>query len=703
MYRALMKICFSITLLLVISNSIKANKITYLDDNVTVSIGSSLEVLEDKTGVLELKDVLGLEFTSLNSKVPNLGITESSFWLKFTVTNKTRTSNLKIELSLPTLDKVNFYYFSNNRWNVIKSGEDFVFHERVYNDPNYIFDCEVPESKARTFFLKVSSSEGIQLPIILGSTKAIYEHQKNRDLLSGIYLGLMFVIIIYNLFIYFSVRDRSYIFYVVYVLLILLTQTSVQGYPFQYLWPGYPVLAKYGLFIFPSLVGMASLLFMNEFLKVKETLPVFYKISYYLFIPYFISIGLSLFNFFKFSFILMEINAGIVSVFMLITVVIIVRKGYEPAKYFLMAWIIFLLGVIIYILKDLGVLPFNNFTRYTMQIGSAIETVLLSFALAAKINIYKKERLEALQEKQKIIKEQNITLEQNVEKRTRELNQTLIDLKNTQTQLVEAEKMSSLGQLTAGIAHEINNPINFVSSNIHPLRQDINDLKQLIAKYGELEVTEDIKGQLEEIQKLKEELDYDYLKEELDSIVDGIEEGASRTAEIVNGLRTFSRLDESTLKDVDINEGIESTLLLVKSKLNQIKLIKHLGDLPLVECNPGKMNQVFMNLVVNAIFAVHQKKYTGEEEGLVSVTTERVENEKIKIIIEDNGVGIPNEIKNKLFDPFFTTKSVGEGTGLGLSIVKSIIESHNGEIKIDSELNKGTKIIIVLPQKKINE
>ncbi len=235
MYSDPIKIYFLFSLLFVISSSIKSNNVIYLDDNITIPIGNSLEVLEDKTGVLELKDVLDLEFTSLNTKVPNLGISESSFWLKYTVTNKTSNPNLKIELSLPTLDKVNFYYFSDNKWNVIKSGEDFVFHERVYNDPNYIFDCEVPESKTRTFFLKVSSSEGIQLPIILGSTKAIYEHQKNRDLLSGIYLGLMIVIIIYNLFIYFSVRDRSYIYYVVYVILILLTQTSLQGYPFQYL------------------------------------------------------------------------------------------------------------------------------------------------------------------------------------------------------------------------------------------------------------------------------------------------------------------------------------------------------------------------------------------------------------------------------------------------------------------------------------
>ena len=340
-----------------------------------------------------------------------------------------------------------------------------------------------------------------------------------------------------------------------------------------------------------------------------------------------------------------------------------------------------------------------------MQIGSAAETMLLSFALAARINIYRKEKEEAqhktvevLQENTKIIKEQNIVLEQKVEERTQELNKALSHLKETQSQLVDSEKMSSLGQLTAGIAHEINNPINFVSSNITPLKQDLADIYSIVKKYEEIDENTDITQLLKEIKTLKEQLDYDYLNEELVTIIDGIEDGAKRTAEIVSGLRNFSRLDEGELKSVNINEGIESTLILIKSKLNGIKISKQLATaLPSLECNPGKINQLIMNLIYNAIYAT-KKRYTNNKDGIITITT-NYDNDEIVLSIKDNGIGIADDIKAKLFEPFFTTKDVGEGTGLGLSIVRGIVDNHHGQITLNTTINVGTEIIIKLPLK----
>ena len=698
----LKRILYPILLILLLGNISIAQNQNYVEcineHEYFIVGGNTLEVLEDKNSVYTIEDVQNKKFERSDKNVPNLGISSSTFWVRFSVKNSTENERLLTQLSLATLDQVNFYYQKDGKWNVVKSGEDFPFEQRKYKDPNYIFDCVIPQDSIKTFYYQIASSEGIQLPITVGSPKSIYSHIKKRDILSGLYFGTMLVCIIYNFFIFLSVRDKSYVYYVVYAIIILLTQTSVQGYTFQYLWPNFPTIAKYSLFIFPSLVGMASLLFMNDFLKVKFYHKSLYKISYYFFIPYIISILLSLLGYFNFSFFLMEITAANVSIFMLYTSYKSIDK-YSPAKYFFVAWVIFLMGVIIYILKDLELLPFNNFTRYTMQIGSGIETLLLSFALAAKINVYKKERVEALKKNEEMIKERNAFLEQKVEERTVELNRTLSDLKNTQSQLVEAEKMSSLGQLTAGIAHEINNPINFVSSNIFPLRQDIADLKEVIEKYETLSPTEDVDVQLKEIEALKTELDFDYLKEELEMIINGIEEGAIRTSKIVSGLRTFSRLDEGALKDVNINEGIEATLVLINNKLNGVQIKKALGNIPNIECNPGKINQLFMNLIDNSIFAVHKKEMANEE-GEVSIKTLLTEDEKVKVIIEDNGIGIPEEIREKLFEPFFTTKNVGEGTGLGLSIVRSIIDDHQGIITVESEVGRGTKIEIVLPQKK---
>lgn len=673
--------------------------IVFHEKDLIKDISSQVLIYEDKTGELSISSIQDKEFKTLDSKVPNFGVSKSYFWVKLPITNNSNIPELLIEVSLPILDYIEFYSLEEDGYNKEVLGESFIFSKRKYNEPNYLFDVIIPKGSSKTYYLRVASNEAIQLPIKLGTKNEIITELKYRDILSGIYVGIMVVMILYNLFIYFSVKDQSYIYYVVYIVCILLTQTSLQGYTFQFLWPNTPVISKYSLFLFPAFSAVSGMLFMNVFLKTKNYFKKLNNLSYLLIIPFLFSITITFFSHFNLSQIIMEANSGLVSIYMLAMSILVLRRGYRPARFFLVAWIIFLVGVFAFIMKDLEVLPFNNFTRYTMQIGSAIETILLSFALAARINTYKKQRLEVLKINEKIIREQNTMLERKVKERTEELNETLNNLKSTQSQLVEAEKMSSLGQLTAGIAHEINNPINFVSSNIYPLRQDIKDMKEVIAKYEELEVAENFKDTLDEIRKLKEELDYDYLKEELDTIVNGIEEGALRTAEIVTGLRTFSRLDEGVLKNVDINEGLESTLVLVNSKLNGVKIKKQLGVLPEIECNPGKINQLFMNIIDNAIFAV-QKKNVDNEEGNISIETDLVSDDKVRIIIEDNGVGIPDEIKSKLFDPFFTTKAVGEGTGLGMSIVRSIIDEHSGTINVESELNKGTKIEIVLPQKK---
>lgn len=342
------------------------------------------------------------------------------------------------------------------------------------------------------------------------------------------------------------------------------------------------------------------------------------------------------------------------------------------------------------------------------MIGSSIEVTLLSFALADRINIYKMEKeasqAEALRiskENEHLVREQNILLEAKVAERTLEmqkanqnLNVALQDLKATQSQLVEAEKMASLGQLTAGIAHEINNPINFVKSNVKPLQMDIYDLREVIRRYEEINDS-NVVEKLQEINELKEQIDLQYVNAEIEMLIKGIEDGASRTADIVQGLRTFSRLDESELKEANIHEGIESTLILIRNSIPaHINIIRDYGELPQIVCFPGKLNQVFMNLLTNAVQAIMAKPEQGKESIVIKTY---LEDNMAHISISDTGIGIPPEIKEKVFDPFFTTKNVGEGTGLGLSIVFSIIEKHKGKIEVLSEYTKGTEFIITLP------
>lgn len=264
------------------------------------------------------------------------------------------------------------------------------------------------------------------------------------------------------------------------------------------------------------------------------------------------------------------------------------------------------------------------------------------------------------------------------------------ELKEAQSHLVQSEKMASLGQLTAGIAHEINNPINFVSANVKPLQRDIGYLLRLLAAYQELKPGDQDAVGRADIQKLRQEIDVEYLIEEIGDLLKGIEDGASRTAEIVRGLRTFSRVDESELKRSDIREGIDSTLVLLHSTYKgRIEVVKDYEDVPDIECYPGQLNQVFMNLLNNAIQAIPDR-------GTITISVKR-KGQSVDVRISDTGTGIPDDIRERVFDPFFTTKDVGKGTGLGLSISIGIIQNHNGTITLESESKKGTTFHITLP------
>jgi signal transduction histidine kinase len=272
-----------------------------------------------------------------------------------------------------------------------------------------------------------------------------------------------------------------------------------------------------------------------------------------------------------------------------------------------------------------------------------------------------------------------------------ELEATMYKLKSTQSQLVESEKMASLGQLTAGIAHEINNPINFVYSSVVPLTKDIEEIKELYHSCKKFNDLPQNHKNLEELNKKFDELNPDYLFSEIQSLLTGIKEGAERTKAIVAGLRNFSRLDENEIKPIDIHEGLDSTLMLLRNKLKtRIEIIKNYGNIPKVECYPGKINQVFMNIINNASQAI-------ENEGKITISTWQ-ENTNIYISIKDDGHGFDETVKSKIFEPFYTTKDVGQGTGLGLAISYGIIENHHGKIEVNSAPGKGSEFIICLPK-----
>ncbi len=285
---------------------------------------------------------------------------------------------------------------------------------------------------------------------------------------------------------------------------------------------------------------------------------------------------------------------------------------------------------------------------------------------------------------------------------TQQLEQTLRQLQRTQTQLIQSEKMSSLGQLVAGVAHEINNPVNFIYGNLSYTSEYTENLLKLLQLYQQ-QYPQPTATILEAI----EAFEIDYIVEDLPKIVASMKVGADRIRDIVLSLRTFSRLDEAEMKQVDIHEGIESTLLILQNRLKNkpdrppINLIKEYGNLPLVECYPGQLNQVFMNLLSNAIDALEMEmnKPDGQGKNLaITIRTEVTDNNCVVMRIADSGPGMSEDVKKRLFDPFFTTKPIGKGTGLGLAISHSIIvEKHGGELDCNSVLGEGSEFAIEIP------
>lgn len=686
-------------------------EIIYSKAEKLLQIEHGISIFVDDTGKLPFSNITDQKFEITNDKVPNLGITKSTIWVKLSIHNRSNLEKLFLMVEQPSIDKIELYNKDESgKWNKISLGEYKKYHERIINNPNYVFPVDIPLNKISVIYLSISSKDQIQLPIFLGTEQSILDESLIQNLFFGMYAGIILIMILYNLFVSLTVRDSSYIYYIVYIFFVGLTQFTFEGLGFRFLWPDSIWLANYSSILIPFFSGVSTLIFVKKFLQTKKYTPNFHIGINIMLAIYCVACLVGMLGNYSLSITLLQVSALSGALYLWILGFQVNRKGYRPAVFFLIGYTIFLIAVVVFVLRNFNVLPYNDLTSYVLEIGSVIQITLLSFALADKINFFRKENeeaqkqaLEISKENERLIREQNIELEIQVNKRTEELqnsnntlNFTLRELKEAQSQLVDAEKMASLGQLTAGIAHEINNPINFVTSNIKPLELDINDLYDVISKYEEIDPEQDVKQQIAEVNKFKRQIDLDFIKTEINSLLSGIGEGAKRTAEIIRSLKNFSRLDESDTKPVDLNEGLDSTLVLLRSNIPpNIKVIKDFKTLPLVECLPGKINQIFMNLITNGIHAIKIKPIQDAEEQLIIRTWQ--EGNDVKISIKDSGIGMSEETKQKIFEPFFTTKEVGEGTGLGLSIVFSIIEKHKGQIDVATKVNQGTEFIITLP------
>lgn len=347
------------------------------------------------------------------------------------------------------------------------------------------------------------------------------------------------------------------------------------------------------------------------------------------------------------------------------------------------------------------------------QLMQRVESLLQAQADSQqKLELYNQSLEKKVLERTQELANYSQTLEQKVLERTQALNEkticlenTLNQLQKTQSQMIQAEKMSSLGQLVAGIAHEINNPVNFINGNITYIDDYVFSLIEILKLYQK-EYPHCSKELADKVQ----DSDLEFISDDLPKLIASMQVGTERIVEIVKSLRIFSRLDESEIKAVNIHDGLDSTLMILRHRLKEtthrgaIKVIKNYGQVPLVECYGGQLNQVFMNILANAIDVLEERPSQKGHESLygqasqITISTTMVNAGWVQIAIADNGPGIPEAIKNRIFDPFFTTKPVGKGTGMGMSISYQIIaEKHKGTLDCFSLPNQGTEFVITIP------
>jgi two-component system NtrC family sensor kinase len=668
----------------------------------SINIIQQVAILHDSSGVLSFKEVssepLENKFILNEQKISNFGSSLLPAWCRFKIKNYT-DQKLVLIINNSQIEWLDLFILNNNAYThkSISAYRPFNRREILLNKCFFLLD--IPKDSTQIYYLRVQTQTGLQVPLTLSTMASLVESEQPKAILYGIYIGIMIIMILYNLFIYFTIRDHSYLLYILYVSFMMLTNVTDKGIAFEFLWPSHPELNHY-VTIIGCLTGIFAILFAMSFLHISKYSTTLKLIFYGIIFSYFISMAIILFRERFIGLMISEALTIVATVTLLSAGIIVYRKGYRPALYYLVAWTFLLICVIIFLLADLNILPYNNFTVNGLTIGSAIETMLLSLALANRINLYKKEKEKAqsevllsLEDNRKLITEQNVFLEKKVEERTVELKQTnkelsatLQNLKSAQTQLIHSEKMALLGELTAGIAHEIQNPLNFVNNFSEVSAELIDEMEEEIDK-----------GNNKEVKNIAV-----YLKQNLAKIT----HHGKRADAIVKGMLQHSHSGAGQKEPTDINALADKYLHLsyrgIRAKdhsfnvVLQIEFDESIGKINII---PQDIGIVLLNLFTNAFYSVTEKKKRQPEdyEPTVSVSTKKI-YDKTEIRVKDNGHGIPQKIMDKIFHPFFTTKPTGQGTGLGLSLSYDIItKEHGGTIHAETKDGEFAEFVVQLP------
>lgn len=705
-----------------------------------VDISEHMSYLRDPGGELTLNEIKQLDeqFLPLSGRSATFGNTTDAIWFKLTIKNN--SPDIFVGIDNETLHHISF--FSKNRseeYEELITGFLHDFNSRPVDDNIFLFPLNI-SGEQEEYYFRIKSDHMFSSPFKLGHISSFESYSFKKDILYALYLGIALSLFLYNLFIYIITKRKTYVFYLLYIVCIFVMVTSEHGFFFQNLHPDYPELNRLFPFL-PFVTAIFILLFVQNFLETKKYTPVLDKITN-------VIIGLlvllCVFYLVTWDY-RVAVTIGQITGLVFITDSLLIiyfaaRNGNTNSRLYTAGIVAFFLSIVLYLMSQNNVLPDVFVLRHAVVFGSSVEIIMFSLALANWINRIRVEANETLEatntelQKSELRLKETITRQEEFQKQMKRQNKKLIlseeqmrkiaeeqletsekllvtqaelqsiltseresykQLLEAQSQLVNNEKMASLGQLTAGIAHEINNPINFIYNGIDTLKLTLEELLMVIDKTDIPETEADRKRIAQEIVALNNRYNINELSNDVEELVADIQKGAVRTMEIVKGLRVFSRLDEEEQKPANVNENLDATLVLLRNKTKDKIAVRKFYDSSIedITCYPGQLNQVFMNILSNAIQAIPE----GRKDGEIMVYTEN-RAEEVIIRIKDNGSGIAEDVQKRIFEPFFTTKAVGVGTGLGLSIVYGIVEKHGGKIYVNSKVGEGTEFVIHLPK-----
>lgn len=661
--------------------------------------------LQDAGDTLSINNFLvdSLPDPKTQGEILNFGITTKPSWIYGRISTK---HDLHVILDNPLLSKINYYVISKGKIiREMQTGSYFPVSSRAQDFPGFLFTLP-PQGEFLVVF-KVTSDYPLVVPIELIPEDELHTYLVKHQRISTLVLGLLFALTLFYIMVSIALNEKTYYYYSIYAFAITLNIARANGQLAHWILPFYPSIAKYSTII-DILPAIAVGLFFLHFIRVKRYHPLVYRIVMIMIWTQVISILIVLIGYNHLALNLTYLVASLFMPLALVTTFLIYRNHYYvPAIYYFIASIFLFTGSVILILQNNGIVIHNSVSALDLfQICVAIEMLILAMGVSKRIESLKNENLNIQKENIRIINQQKDKLKKLVNEQTEEINdqndelkETIEKLRITQSQLIESEKSAILGLLTAGLSHEINNPLNYIKGGSESIKKNLKEMMALEYELnkilGEIESLKDESIDTDQLVKLlakyrqkKKDGNYQELAEETRSLLNNVNTGADKISEIIYFLKTISGNDEEDYSSTDLEKKIDATLSLLKYKFKDfIEVTREFGGVPKIWCNPRKIGQVLMSLILNAIEAISGK-------GHITIKTWH-EDKKVKFSIEDSGHGIPEEELTKIFDPFYSTKDPA-GSGLGLSIVRAIIQDHNGNIEVESEPGK-TIIYVELP------